>query len=63
MAAVRTKGVLSSEFQDFAYTFLATEAGILLKHYIIEHYINLKPGTKLLYRPIYALLEKELKVL
>ena len=63
VAAVGTKGVLPPEFQDFAHTFSATEAGVLPEHHTMEHRIDLEPGTKPPYGPIYALSEKELEVL
>jgi len=37
--------------------------GILPDYYIMQYYIDLEPGSQLLYGPIYTLLEKELEVL
>ncbi len=43
--------------------FSKEAAGILPDYYLMEHQIDLEPGSKPPYRPVYTLLEKELEVL
>jgi hypothetical protein len=58
-----TKGTVPEEFQDIIKVFSKEVAGVLLNHHSMEHKIDLEPGMKPLYGPIYALLKKELEVL
>jgi hypothetical protein len=58
-----TKGTVPEEFQDIIRVFSKEAAGVLLNHHSMEHKIDLEPGTKPPYGPIYALLKKELEVL
>jgi hypothetical protein len=63
VGAMATKGTVPEEFQDIVRVFLKEAAGILPNHHSMEHKIDLEPGTKPPYGPIYALSEKELEVL
>jgi hypothetical protein len=63
VGAMAMKGIVPEEFQDIIKVFLKEAAGILLNHHFMEHKIDLEPGMKLPYKPIYTLLKKELKVL
>ena len=63
VGAMATKGSVPEEFQDIVRVFSKEAAGILPNHHSIEHKIDLEPGTKPLYGPIYTLSEKELEVL
>ena len=57
------KGTIPEKFQDIIRVFSKEVAGILSNYHSIEYKINLEPGIKPLYRPIYTLSEKELEVL
>jgi hypothetical protein len=57
------KGIILEEFQDIIKVFLKEAASILLNHHFIEYKIDLEPNMKPLYKLIYTLLKKELKVL
>jgi hypothetical protein len=63
VGVIAMKGIVFKEFQDIIKVFLKEVAGILLNYYFIKHKINLEPSIKPLYKLIYALLKKELKVL
>ena len=62
VGAVEAKTV-PEEYQYVARVFSKEAAGILPDHHSMEHRIDLEPGTKPPYGPIYALSEKELEVL
>jgi hypothetical protein len=62
IAAVAEKR-LSDEFREYADVFSDKETGILAEHSQYDYAIDLEPGQEPLFRPLYALLAKELKIL
>jgi hypothetical protein len=57
------KGEILAELRDYANVFNRASAGILPKHYPMEHWINLKLDKSPPWGPVYPLIELELAIL
>jgi hypothetical protein len=63
MNAVQQGNEIPAVYQDYADIFSEEKAGILARHQMYDHTIELVDNSKVLHRPIYPLSESELAVL
>jgi hypothetical protein len=60
---VRTELTLLSKYKEYENVFSKKEYEIIPKKIGVTHAIDLKKGVKPFYKPIYALLKRELRIL
>jgi hypothetical protein len=60
---IKPEFILLSKYREYENVFSKKEYKIVLKEVGVTYAIDLKEGIKPLYRPIYALLKRELRIL